>query len=45
MLSYKSSTGRWVDIQAPLSLGWGSKDIVKFAAGIKVLKDAANTYG
>jgi hypothetical protein len=45
MLSYKSSTGRWVDIQAPLKLGWSSTDIAKFAAGIKVLKDAADTHG
>jgi hypothetical protein len=45
ILSYKSATGRWVDIQVPGALGWKQAEIVKFAAGITVSKDAENTFG
>ena len=41
ILSYQSSTGLWVDIQAPTLLGWDSTKIAKFAAGVTVGKKAA----
>ena len=41
ILSYQSSTGLWVDIQAPTLLGWDSTTIAKFAAGVTVSKKAA----
>jgi hypothetical protein len=45
MLSYKSATGRWVDIQAPTLLRWNSTQIAKFAAGVTVSEKATNAYG
>jgi hypothetical protein len=41
ILSYQSSTGLWVDSQAPTLLGWDSTTIAKFAAGVTVNKKAA----
>ena len=41
LLSFKSADGRWVDVQAPAQLGWGSTQLAKFAAGITVSKKAA----
>ena len=45
ILSYKSATGRWVDIQAPTLLGWDSTQIAKFAAGVTVSEKAEGGTG
>lgn len=44
-LEYTSSTGRWVLIQAPTSLGWSGSQIAKFAAGVEVLAEARTGLG
>ena len=44
-LTYKSDTGRWVVIQAPVSLGWNGSQIAKFASGVKVLPDVRDGLG
>jgi hypothetical protein len=43
-LTYRSAA-RWVDIQAPASLGWSGADVVEFAAGITVSKKAQDSHG
>jgi hypothetical protein len=37
ILTFQVAGGRWVVIQAPTSLGWGSPELVKFASGVQVL--------
>ncbi|GLZ00673.1 hypothetical protein [Actinoplanes sp. NBRC 103695] len=43
-LTYRSAA-RWVDIQAPASLGWSGADVVEFAAGITVSRKAQDSHG
>jgi hypothetical protein len=39
-LAYRDLKKQWVVIQAPLSLGWDSARLAKFAAGVKILGNA-----
>jgi hypothetical protein len=43
-LTYRSAA-RWVDVQAPASLGWSGAEVVEFAAGITVSAKAEDTHG
>ena len=40
ILTFKNASGQWVVIQAPVSLGWDSAELAKFAGGVQVLAAA-----
>ena len=40
ILTFKIASGQWVVIQAPVSLGWDSTELAKFAGGVQVLAAA-----
>jgi hypothetical protein len=40
ILIFKVAGGQWVDIQAPVSLGWDSAELAKFGGGVTVLAAA-----
>ncbi len=40
ILTFKVASGQWVVIQAPMSLGWNSAELAKFAGGVQVLAAA-----
>lgn len=37
ILIFKAAGGQWVDIQAPVSLGWDRAELAKFGGGVTVL--------
>ena len=37
ILIFKAAGGQWVDIQAPVSLGWDRAELAKFGSGVTVL--------
>jgi hypothetical protein len=37
ILIFKNAGGQWVDIQAPVSLGWDRAELAKFGGGVTVL--------
>jgi hypothetical protein len=45
ILTVKNSTGQWVVIQAPVSLGWDRAELAKFAGGVQVLAAAQQGHG
>ena len=45
ILTFKNATGQWVVIQAPVSLGWDSAELAKFAGGVQVLAAAQQGRG
>jgi hypothetical protein len=45
ILTFKNASGQWVVIQAPVSLGWGSAELAKFAGGVQVLAAAQQGRG
>ena len=45
ILTFKNGSGQWVVIQAPVSLGWDSAELAKFAAGVQVLAAAQQGRG
>ena len=40
ILTFQIADGRWVIIQAPVSLGWNSAELAQFASGVQVLVTA-----
>jgi len=40
ILTFQIAGGRWVIIQAPVSLGWNSAELAQFASGVQVLVTA-----
>jgi hypothetical protein len=40
ILTFQVAGGRWAQIQAPMSLGWDSTELAKFASGVQVLTTA-----
>jgi hypothetical protein len=45
ILIFKAAGGQWVDIQAPVSLGWTSAELAKFGGGVQVLGAAQQGRG
>ena len=45
ILTFKNASGQWVVIQAPMSLGWDSAELAKFAGGVQVLAAAQQGRG
>ena len=45
ILTFKNASGQWVVIQAPVSLGWDSVELAKFAGGVQVLAAAQQGRG
>ena len=45
ILTFKNASGQWVVIQAPVSLGWDSTELAKFAGGVQVLAAAQQGRG
>jgi hypothetical protein len=45
ILIFKDAGGQWVDIQAPVSLGWDSAELAKFGGGVTVLGAAQQGRG
>jgi hypothetical protein len=45
ILTFKIASGQWVVIQAPVSLGWDSTELAKFAGGVQVLAAAQQGRG
>lgn len=45
ILTFKNASGQWVVIQAPVSLGWDSAELAKFAGGVRVLAAAQQGRG
>ena len=45
ILTFKNASGQWVVIQAPVSLGWDSAELAKFAGGVQVLAAAQQGRG
>ena len=45
ILTFKIVSGQWVVIQAPVSLGWDSTELAKFAGGVQVLVAAQQGRG
>jgi hypothetical protein len=45
ILSYQDVSGRWVQVQVPALLHWSADQIGRFAAGVTVLKGAADSHG
>ena len=42
---FQIAAGQWVVVQAPLSLGWDSAELAKFASGVQVLVTAQQGRG
>jgi hypothetical protein len=40
ILIFQAANGAWVDIQAPVKLGWSGTELAQFAAGVQVLVNA-----
>ncbi len=45
ILTFQIAGGRWVVIQAPVSLGWDGAELAKFAGGVQVLGAAQQGRG
>ena len=45
ILTFQIAGGQWVVIQAPVSLGWNSAELAKFASGVQVLVTAQQGRG
>jgi hypothetical protein len=45
VLIFRTVAGRWVVIQAPVSLGWDSSELAQFASGVQVLAAAKQSVG
>jgi hypothetical protein len=45
ILTFKIASGQWVVVQAPVSLGWDSAELAKFAGGVQVLAAAQQGRG
>jgi hypothetical protein len=45
ILTFRIAGGQWVVIQAPVSLGWDSAELAKFASGVQVLATAQQGRG
>ena len=45
ILTFQIAGGQWVVIQAPVSLGWDSAELAKFASGVQVLVTAQQGRG
>jgi hypothetical protein len=45
ILTFQIAGGQWVVIQAPVSLGWDSAELAKFAGGVQVLATAQQGRG
>jgi hypothetical protein len=45
ILVFKIAGGQWVVVQAPVSLGWDSAELAKFAGGVQVLVTAQQGRG
>ena len=45
ILTFKIASGQWVVVQAPVSLGWDSAELTKFAGGVQVLAAAQQGRG
>ncbi len=45
ILTFRIAGGQWVVIQAPVSLGWDSTELAKFAGGVEVLGAAQQGRG
>jgi len=44
-LTFQIAGGQWVVVQAPVSLGWNSAELAKFASGVQVLVTAQQGQG
>ena len=44
-LTFQIAGGQWVVVQAPVSLGWNSAELAKFASGVQVLVTAQQGRG
>jgi len=44
-LTFQIADGQWVVVQAPVSLGWNSAELAKFASGVQVLVTAQQGRG
>ena len=44
-LTFQMAGGQWVVVQAPVSLGWNSAELAKFASGVQVLVTAQQGRG
>jgi hypothetical protein len=45
ILVFQDARGSWVDIQVPVSLGWGQAELAQFAAGVQVVTSAQPGHG
>ncbi len=45
ILTFQISGGQWAVVQAPVSLGWDSTELAKFASGVQVLVTAQQGRG
>ena len=45
ILTFQIAGGQWVVIQAPVSLGWDSAELARFAGGVQVLEAAQQGRG
>jgi hypothetical protein len=45
ILTFQVASGKWVQVQAPMTLGWNSAELAKFAAGVVVLAAAQAGHG
>jgi hypothetical protein len=45
ILTFQVASGKWVQVQAPMTLGWDSAELAKFAAGVVVLAAAQAGHG
>jgi hypothetical protein len=45
VLTFQIRGGRWVVVQAPVSFGWDSAELAKFADGVQVLVTAQQGRG
>jgi len=45
ILTFQVAGGHWVQVQAPMALGWDSTELAKFASGVQVLAAAQPGHG
>jgi hypothetical protein len=45
ILTFQVAGGKWVQVQAPMLLGWNGAQLVKFAGGVQVLAAAQPGHG
>jgi hypothetical protein len=45
ILTFQVAGGHWVQVQAPMTLGWDSTELAKFASGVQVLAAAQPGHG